>query len=152
MYFQHILYCCIEIPTTGGIALASTGSIIVNAYTSNAQIPVEGTTVLFRQQNPPYSMLGLRITDSSGKTEPLTVDTVDPMLSQSPAPPQRPWTGLILQVEHPEYERVVLDGVQIFPGIITVQDVSLLPMQRADAEKEQQQDFNFTPQPISEGT
>ena len=132
--------------------MASTGTIIVHVYTSNARIPVEGSTVLFRQQFPPYSMLGLRVTDSSGKTEPLTISTGDSSLSQSPNPSQSPWTGLILQVEHPEYERVFLDGVQVFPGITTTQDVSLIPMQALDPEKNQQQDFYFTPQPISEGS
>ena len=139
------------ITMTGGIILAATGSIIVNVYTSNARIPVENATVLFRQQFPPYSLLGLRTTDSSGKTEPLTVSTVDSSLSQSPSPTQIPWTGLLLQVEHPGFEKVVLDGVQVFPGITTVQDVSLLPMQAADPNRDQQQDFNFTPQPVSEG-
>lgn len=130
--------------------MASTGSIIVNVYTSNARIPVEGSTVLFRKQSSPYSLLGLRVTDSSGKTEPLTIATGDKSLSQNPNPSAQPWTGIIVAVEHPEYERVILDGVQIFPGITTTQGVSLLPMQSLDANIDQEQDFNFTPQPISE--
>lgn len=132
--------------------MASTGTIVVNAYTSKARIPVEGATVLFRQQAAPFSLLGLRVTDSSGRTAPLTVATVDAALSQSPDPSAQPWTGIILQVEHPEFERVILDGVQIFPGITTTQEVSLLPMQEMDPDIDQQQEFNFTPQPISEET
>ena len=132
--------------------MASSGTIIVNAYTSNARIPVEGATVLFRQQFAPYSLLGLRVTDFSGKTEPLSIATVDSSLSQTPGPSQNPWTGIIVQVEHPEFERVILDGVQIFPGIITTQDVALIPMQALDPNIDQQQELNFTPQPISEGS
>lgn len=132
--------------------MASAGTIIANVSTSSAQIPVEGATVLFRQKDAPYSLLGFRVTDASGKTEPLVIATVDKALSQTPDPSQQPWTGIIVQAEHPEFERVVLSGVQIFPGITTVQSISLLPLQEHDPDMDQEQDFTFTPQPISEVT
>lgn len=128
--------------------MASTGTIVVNTYTSNARIPVEGATVLFRRQEPPYSLLGFRITDSSGKTAPLTVPTVDLRESQSPGAVDAPFTAIIVQAEHPEYERVVLQGVQIFPGITTVQSIQLLPLRAQDPDKDQEQDLTFTPQPL----
>lgn len=132
--------------------MASSGTIIVNVTTSNARIPVEGTTVIFQQQLPPGRLLRVRITDSSGITSPLTVPTVDSSFSQSPAPSERPWTGLDLRVEHPEFERLLLEGVQVFPGITTIQNVSLVPMKSMDPEQDGQQEEIFTPQPVSEGS
>lgn len=131
--------------------MASAGTIIVNVYTTNARIPVEGSTVLFWQQNPPENPLGLRTTDISGITAPLSVPTADPSFSQSPDPQERPWTGLNIRVEHPAFERVLLEGIQVFPGITTIQDVSLLPLKAVDPDSNGQQEEIFTPQPISEG-
>lgn len=132
--------------------MASEGTIIVNVYTGNARIPVEGSTVLFRLQNPPGTLLGLRTTDLSGITTPLSISTVDTSFSQSPDPSERPWTGVNLRVEHPEFERVLLEGVQVFPGITTIQNVGLLPLNAMDPEQASQQEEIFTPQPISEGS
>lgn len=131
--------------------MASSGTIIVNVSTTNARIPVEGSTVLFWEQNPPGSLLGLRMTDSSGITPPLTVPTVDSSFSQSPSPQQIPWTGLNIRIEHPAFERLLLEGVQVFPGITTIQNVSLLPLKAVDPNVDGQQEEIFTPQPVSEG-
>lgn len=37
-----------------------TGRLIFRVYTSDADIPVEGATVLIRQQEPPGRLLGVR--------------------------------------------------------------------------------------------
>ncbi len=130
----------------------SSGRLIFRVFTSDADLPVEGATVLIRQQEPPGKLLGVRITGSSGETDPLVVDTPGINLSQSPENTIRPWTGLNVIVEHPDYERVTLQGLQIFPGIETVQTIRLLPLRRFDPGHGAQEDFTFTPQPIWEGT
>lgn len=135
----------------GGYFLASTGSIIFRVYTSNAQIPVEGATVVVRQQNDPGKLLGIRITDESGQTDPLIVATKDVSLGQTPENLVQPWVGCIVYVEHPEYEKVLLYGVQIFPGVNTVQNIQLIPLQELDPDLDQEQRFDITPQPIWEG-
>lgn len=132
--------------------MASTGNIIVQVYTSNARIPVEGSSVLFRPQDAPGVLLGFRRTDQSGITTPLSVSTADISYSQSPSPGEQPWTGINLRVEHPLFERVLLEGVQIFPGITTIQSVSLIPLNALDPEQSGELEERFTPQPISEGS
>lgn len=131
--------------------MASTGTITFHVYTSSARIPVEGATVIVRQQAEPGMLLGIRITDESGQTDPLTITTPDVSLGQTPENLIQPWVGAVVYIEHPEYERVLLDGVQIFPGINTVQNVQLLPLQGLDPQLDQEQQFDFTPQPIWEG-
>ncbi len=132
--------------------MQQTGTLTFRVFTSDADLPVEGATVLIRQQEAPGKLLGVRITGSSGETDPLVVDTPDLHLSQSPENTIRPWTGLNVIVEHPDYERVTLQGLQIFPGIETVQTIRLLPLRRFDPGHGGQEDFTFTPQPIWEGT
>lgn len=132
--------------------MASTGSITFRVYTSNAQIPVEGAAVIVRQQDEPGRLLGIRITDESGQTEPLIIPAKDASLSQTPENLVQPWVGCIVYVEHPEYEKVLLYGVQIFAGVNTVQNVQLIPLQEYDPELDQEQRFDFTPQPVWEGS
>ncbi len=132
--------------------MQQTGTLTFRVFTSDADLPVEGATVLIRQQEAPGKLLGVRITGSSGETDPLVVDTPGINLSQSPENTIRPWTGLNVIVEHPDYERVTLQGLQIFPGIETVQTIRLLPLRRFDPGHGGQEDFTFTPQPIWEGT
>lgn len=131
--------------------MQDTGRLIFRVYTSDADIPVEGATVLIRQQEPPGRLLGVRVTNSSGETDPVELKTPSPSLSQTPENTVQPWTGLSVMVEHPEYERVTLQGLQVFPGIETIQTVRLLPLRRFDPQKDGQEDFTFPPQPIWEG-
>ena len=128
--------------------MASSGTIIVNIYTSDARIPVEGASVLFQSLSPASPLLGFRLTDSSGRTAPLTVLTTDLSQSQAPDPSGLPFTQLRIIAEHPEFERTILEGVQVFPGITTLQSIQLLPLSRTDPEKDQQQDFVLPPQTL----
>lgn len=126
------------------------GTIIFRTYTSDAWIPIEGATVAVQQQDTPGKLLGLRVTNSSGETEPLVIETPDESLSQAPESVIRPWAGIRVLVEHPAFEKVILDGVQVFPNITTVQSVQLIPLQEFDIRYDQQQELLFTPQPLWE--
>lgn len=128
--------------------MSSSGTIIVSVYTSEARIPVEGASVIFHELGPAEPLLGFRITDSSGRTAPLSVATADLSQSQSPDPSQRPYTSVRIIAEHPEFERTVLEGVQVFPGITTLQSIQLLPIRRTDPNKDGQLDFILPPQTL----
>ena len=132
--------------------MPQTGTLTFQIYTSDAFIPIEGATAVVRQQDPPGKLLGIRVTDSSGKTDPIEIVTPDRSLGLSPERVIQPWTGLNVLVEHPDFERVFITGVQVFPGINTLQAVQLLPLRENDAQIDRQQDYSFTPQPIWEDT
>ncbi len=131
--------------------MAATGSIQFRVFTSNANLPIEGATVVVRQQDAPGDLLGLLVTDRSGQTSPLTLPAPDVSLGQTPENQLQPWIGLTVSIDHPEYQRVILQGVQLFPGILTIQNVQLLPSQQFDAAQEGDQEYHFTPQPLWEG-
>ncbi len=130
--------------------MATTGSIIFNVFTSDARIPIEGATVLLRQQDFPKEILGIRITNASGQTDPIMVITKDVSLGQTPESAVQPWVGCAAIIEHPDYERVFLNGIQIFPGIVTLQNVQMVPLRELDPDWNSEQDLNFTPQPLWE--
>ena len=150
----HIVDCgdhAASLFATGGSALTPTGTIQFRVFTSRANIPIEGATVIVRKQDAPYELLGILVTDGSGQTPVLTIPAKDAALGQTPGSAVKPWIGLKVYIEHPQYEEVILDGVQLFPGVLTVQTVQLLPDQQFDLEEDDLQEYDFTPQPIWEG-
>ena len=109
--------------------MASEGYLTVRVYTSTAQLPIEDAVVsLSGASGEGTRYLATRLTDESGRTERITVSTPDTTESLQPGQ-ELPYTVVDVTVESPEYERVLIEGLQIFPGIVTQQDVELLPLQ-----------------------
>jgi len=113
----------------GGIILASQGSVIVRVYTSNAFIPLPNAPVSFfqTQENENTELLAFRYTNSSGLTEPVYVATPDSAQSQTPGNTLRPYSSVDILVSYPGYRSVRANGVQIFPGVETIQGLQLQP-------------------------
>lgn len=128
--------------------MRANGTLIFRVFTSEANLPVEGATVVVQQLNPPGRLLGLRITNSSGETDPIVIETPENALSQSPEDAEIPWTGIRALVEHPGFEKVNLEGIQVFPGIQSVQNVQLIPLREFDPEYNGQENVFITPQPL----
>ena len=49
------------------------GTLIFRVFTSIANLPVEGAAVLVRLQDAPGTLLGIRVTNSSGETDPIVI-------------------------------------------------------------------------------
>ena len=78
------------------------GSILARVFTSNAMLPVIGAAVAFVRRR------------SDGTTELL-------------ASGKQPYTPVSLVVDSPGFDRLIVNGAQIFTGTQTVQDMMLLP-------------------------
>ena len=109
--------------------MTSYGTILVQVFTSRAQIPIQGATVAFTQKaaDGRHRLLAARVTDQSGRTTPLEISTPDSSVGLSPGH-GTPFALLDLWVQAPGYELFQAEDVQIFPGTQTVQEVSLLPL------------------------
>ena len=108
--------------------MPSSGSIQVQAVTSQAEIPVEGATVTITGQSSSGGqiLLSLQRTDESGLTDPIRIDT--PQLSNSLTPDQpQGWTNVRVAISHPNYDGIVVNTVQVFPGVETFQEMILIP-------------------------
>lgn len=131
--------------------LLEQGTLAFRIFASNAYIPIEGATVAVRSEDTPPKLLALRITDKSGETTPIMIDTPDRAMSQAPENQEKPWTSLTVLVEHPDFERVTLKGVQVFPGVTSLQSIQMIPVLEFDPEYANAQTYQFTPQPVWEG-
>lgn len=109
--------------------MQETGSLRVRVFTSRAQLPIEGASVILSGPvvDGRRELLSVQRTDSSGVAGRITLDTPDLSLSQDPGNAV-PFASYTLVVEHPGYYMAVFEGIQVFSGIETVQDVSLNPL------------------------
>ena len=113
--------------------MQATGTLSVRVYTSQAQIPLEGATVVVTEPGTEgkWKLLSIQSTDSSGKIKTLTIDA--PALGESTSPGGLPGDGAPFTLcdvwaELPGYAMLQMENVQIFPGVETVQDMELIPL------------------------
>lgn len=106
------------------------GKLVVRVYTSQAELPVEDATVVVTQKSPDgkYKLLSVQATDSSGTTQPIVIPT--PLLGESTHPGAQipPFAVCDVWAEHPGYAMMLVEGVQIFDGVETLQDIELEPL------------------------
>lgn len=126
--------------------MPQTGSLIVRAYVSRAQLPVQDATVIIyvNAPNDRHQLLSIKTTNESGIAGPITLPTSD-SLGLSPNSPA-PFTSYQLIVEHPGYQLALFNDLQVFPGVETVQDVPLIPL--SVPESPDRNSTTVTPQPL----
>lgn len=130
--------------------MSQTGSLVVRAFTSRAQFPVAGATVIISSPagDNRHKVYSIQSTDESGSTKPFQLEAPDASFSQAPGNPD-PFSNYSLVVEHPEYYLATFEKLQIFPGIETVQNVPLVPLPRPASPGEGSADpVVVTPQPL----
>lgn len=105
------------------------GRLNVRVYTSRAQIPVVGATVVVTgtQENGKRRLWSVQTTDESGSIQPVTV--VTPAAGESTQPGmQNPYTALDVWAEHPGFAVLAVEGVQVFSDVETYQGMELNPL------------------------
>ena len=128
--------------------MPNNGFLRVRVYTSDAQLPVRDATVTVTQPGTVSSrLLATRITDESGLIPILPIQTPPPAESQASGTPN-PYTTVDITVDHPDYERVLIENAQIFPGIISEQNIPLLPIEERPAVWNLTEVFPIPPQEL----
>ena len=113
--------------------MQATGTLSVRVYTSQAQIPLEGATVVVAEpgEEGKWKLLSIQCTNSSGQISTIQINT--PVLAESTSPNGLPGGGApcalcSVWAEQPGYAMLQVSGVQIFPGVETIQDMELIPL------------------------
>ncbi len=124
----------------------STGTISARVFTSNAEIPIQNAGVGITQQTETgYRLVGYRFSDENGRTEPVTIETPGAELSRSPGN-GKPYAIVDVKVVHPAYESIVIENVQIFAGVDTIQTAQMIPIGESPLLIEESEIFNVTSQ------
>ena len=129
--------------------MPQTGSLAVRVFTSQAQLPVSGATVIIssRAEDNRHNVFSIQTTDSSGATKSFPLDAPDLILSESPGG-SPPFSDYSLVVEHPGYYLATFEKLQVFPGIETVQNVPLVPLPQPANGQNATAPVVVTPQPL----
>lgn len=109
----------------------SVGYIVVNVYTSRAQIPLKNAYVTVTSgKAPEVTLLGFRTTNENGTTESISIETPNVDLSLAPTQPDvQPFSTCNIRISHPEYYTTIINDVQVFANTQTLQEVELIPLE-----------------------
>ena len=92
-------------------------------------LPVIGAAVAFvrRRSDGTTELLAYRTTNYDGMTVPIDVDTPELDGTTLASSGKQPYTPVSLVVDSPGFDRLIVNGAQIFTDTQTVQDMMLLP-------------------------
>ena len=131
-------------PLKGGINLSATGYITVNAYASDARIPLQNVAVAIL--DPDGRTIALRLTDRSGQIPPIPVPVPDLSTSQRPDTGIIPYTTVDIYARIQGYEQIEAEQVQIFADTVTSQDLQLIPLSELPGSWNKTEIFRTPPQ------
>ncbi len=106
--------------------MSSAGYIRVNAYTSNARIPLQDVAVSITAEDG--TAIALRLTDRNGLVEQISVPTPDQSAGETPDTGEIPFTDVNVYARLEGYEQYENEGVQVFPSTVTQVNLELIPL------------------------
>ena len=122
--------------------MPSTGYIRIHAYQSKALIPLKDVAVAVTASDG--TAIALRLTDRSGLAGPTEVPVPDLAAGQSPDTGEIPFTSVNVYVRLKGYEQIENEDVQVFPDVVTIQDLEMIPLSEMPGEYDKREQF-FTP-------
>ena len=119
------------------------GRLVIRVSAASGAVPISGATVIIRSsENTPVTTLATVITDESGLTEPILVLT--PPISESLAPGGRqPFAEISTEVSAEGYFTSSNLNIPIYPGITSIQPVTLVPLPDSQTGTQPASDFVF---------
>ena len=126
--------------------MSATSLLQVFAFTSRASIPVSGVTVTVT--DPQGRLLGIRQTNSSGLISPIAITVPDKSESLDSAFQGQPFTSVSIFARHPGYRQIDIQNAQVFPGVVTVQNLEMIPLSQLPGQCDATEEFNIPPQKV----
>lgn len=111
----------------------------MHAYASNAQIPLQDVSVTVSATDG--TAIALRLTDRSGRIDPIPIPVPDREESLTPNPSEQPFVTVNLIARLRDYEQIFVDDVQVFADVTTNQDLALIPLSELPASRSKSETF-----------
>ena len=124
--------------------MASTGYIQVNAYSSNARIPLRDVAVTVVATDG--TAIAMRVTDRSGQIAAIPIPVPDIEAGQSPDTGQIPFTRVNLYARLSGYIQIEDEDLQVFPDTVTVQNLEMIPLSELPNSWGEKEIFSTPPQ------
>ncbi len=104
------------------------GRLQIGTFLVDAGLPAEFATVRITQHGDPSAVVEEIVTDESGQSPEVTLPAPSLDLSLEPQREEIPYSEYDVYVSTSGYQTTIMEGVQIFPDITAIQDVSLIPL------------------------
>ena len=125
--------------------MPSIGYLQVRAFASSARIPLANVAVSV--QTPQGSLLAARLTNRSGMLDaPIPIEVPNRSAGLTPDTGVVPFTQVNLFARKEAYEQIESENIQIFPGVITTQNLPMIPLSEFPNQWDQTEIFNTPPQ------
>lgn len=124
--------------------MPTVGYIQVNAFTSNARIPLKDVAVSVTSEEG--TSIAMRLTDRSGRIEPIPVPVPDLEAGQSPDTGETPFTRVNLYARLNGYTQIENEDLQVFPDTVTEQDLEMIPLSELPSSWGNREIFKTPPQ------
>ena len=121
------------------------GQIQVNAYTSNARIPLQNAAVTVT--DPGGSAIAMRLTNRSGQLDiPIRIDVPEKSASLAPDTGIIPYTTVNLYARREGFEEIFIRNLQVFADTVTSQDLAFIPLAEFPESFNESETFLTPPQ------
>ena len=127
--------------------MPSIGYLQVRAFASSARIPL--ANVAFSVQTPQGSLLAARLTNRSGMLDaPIPIEVPNRSAGLTPDTGVVPFTQVNLFARKEAYEQIESEHIQIFPGVMTTQNLPMIPLSEFPDAYDTSEIFNTPPQKL----
>lgn len=121
--------------------MSAKGYIQVRAYTSNAQIPLQYVAIMVTDTGG--TAIAMRLTNRSGTLDqPIEIEVPDVSAGQSPNTGIIPFTAVNLIAHLDNFEQIRVERLQVFPNVITTQDLEMIPLSELPAQWSKEEIFD----------
>lgn len=122
----------------------ATGYLTVHAYTSDAQLPLKDVAIKITDSAD--NTLAMALTDRSGTIGSVSVTVPDSAAGQQPDTGTIPFGLVNIYAQKGNYLQIESENVQIFPDILTLQNLEMIPLGELPDQWNQDEIFNTPPQ------
>lgn len=106
--------------------MPDTGYIQVSAFTSKARFPLKDVAVSVTSSDG--TAIAMRLTDSSGRIEPIAIPVPDRAESLSPEAGEIPFTRVNLYARLAGFIQIENEDLQVFADTVTDQNLEMIPL------------------------
>lgn len=124
--------------------MPATGYIQAHCYTSIARYPLQNVAITVTATDG--TALAMRLSNRNGLIDPIEIPVPDKVESQTPDPPEIPFTTVNLYAHLNGYEQVEAENLQVFADTTTNQDLEMIPLAEFPAAWNRTEVFDTPPQ------
>lgn len=124
--------------------MPATGYIQVRAYTSIAQYPLKDVAITVTATDG--TAIAMRLTDRSGRIQPIEIPVPDRAESLQPDPGEVPFRSVNLYARLRGYEQIEAENLQVFADTTTFQNLEMIPLSELPGAWDQAVIFDTPPQ------